>query len=355
MKTCWKRLFVSILGILLFGYPAFTGGAQAETVLVVGADQAIQTLEDAFEQLPEKGGDVRILVQGNLNGAAIVSLSIPDDKGITSLAIENNSPDTSITIDPVIEIFANGIPFILGENVSLPNAWIFGGRLAVNGTTRVVSATSLTILGSAAYVVGGGAANSGGRSIVTESTEVTIGGQSTIFWQVFGGGYALGQRSIAEIRISNVEVFGKTDYVLGGGLAKEGGRTIVRDRANTVVQPGGEVLISLFGGGNAVGEESVSETKDAHALVRGTAPWAFGGDFTFQGGRSITSGTAEITVAEQGSVRALYGGSFATDENSQSEVGRTVLNVSGSAGTVNPQGETSYGGISTVTNPDPSL
>ncbi len=355
MKACGKEfLFIFLVHLLLLLFP-FRSDAAAETVLVVGTNEEIQTLSEAFEQLPENSGDTRILVQGNLTGEPNVSLSIPTNKGITSLTIENSAQDTPVTIEPVIEIFANGIPFVLGENVSLPNAWIFGGMLAINSTIRTVPQTSLTILGSAAYVVGGGAANSGGRSVVTGSTEVILGSQGIVFWQLFGGGYALGKRSIAEIRISNVEIFGKADYVLGGGLAKENGRTIVRERANATINPGGSAAIALFGGGNAVGEGSISETEAANATIYGTAAWAFGGDFTFQGGQSLIPGTAEITVAESGSVNALYGGSFATDKNSRSEVAKTVLNVAGSVGTVTSEGETSYEGVSVVSDPDRSF
>ncbi len=59
-------------------------------------------------------------------------------------------------------------------------------------------------------------------------------------------------------------------------------------------------------------------------------------------------------MGEEGKVESLYGGSFATDENSRSEVNRTILKVFGAAGSVSAEGETSYGGISTVLNtPDP--
>ena len=85
-------------------------------------------------------------------------------------------------------------------------------------------------------------------------------------------------------------------------------------------------------------------------MISGSAGWAFGGDFVYQGAASFLNGTAEISVTESGSVRALYGGSFATDENSRAAFNQTQVSNLGAAGTISESGEQSNGGISTGTH-----
>ncbi|MHC1772455.1 MAG: hypothetical protein AB9907_12135 [Flexilinea sp.] len=322
----------------------------AKTVILIGENENYQTLEEAIEKLPDNCGDTFLQLSENVHGDPVISLSIPLNKGITSLTIEGIDPDAVISIETIGEIYANGISFTLGENISFPNAWIFGGMLAENGKMRSVEESRITILGSSAYAFGGGAAYNGGRSVIKGNTTVVLGKNGRIFWEIFGGGYASGSESIAEVGTTNVKIFGKADYVLGGGLAREKGRSIVKEISNVIIESVGNASIALFGGGNAVGQGSFSETKWASSVIHGSAAWAFGGDFTYQGGQSQITGTAEITVSESGKVESLYGGSFATDENSRSEVNRTLVNVFGTAGSITPEGETSYGGISTVTN-----
>lgn len=349
MKFRDKAITILIFSMLLFSFSCPKAMA-ADTIITIGRDEDTETLEEAFEKFPDHCKETLIQLSENVYGDPVVSLSIPANKGITSLTIEGIDPDTTISVETIGELYANGIPFTLGENVSLPNAWIFGGMFAENGKMRSVNETRITILGSSAYAFGGGAANNGGRSIVRGNTTVVLGKNGRIFWEIFGGGYAFGSESIAEVGTTNVKIFGKADYVLGGGLAREKGRSIVKEISNVTIESVGNASIALFGGGNAVGQGSVSETKWANSVIHGSAAWAFGGDFTFQGGQSRITGTAEITVSEGGKVESLYGGSFATDENSRSEVNRTLVNVFGTAGSITPEGETSYGGISTVTN-----
>ena len=323
----------------------------AQTIITVGeGDADFHSIEDAFDQLSENCGETIILLNNSIEGDPTGSLSIPINKGITSLIIENSNLKNSIVVETISEIFANGIPFTLGEKVSFPNAWIFGGSKAENGKIRNVKDTSITILGSSAYAFGGGAALNGGRSIVSGKTSIMLGKQGKIFWEIFGGGYAAGDDSISEVSKTSLSIFGTADYALGGGLAKENGRVVVNESTSVTIESGGTAAIGSFGGGNAVGKGSISETKMASSIIYGSAAWAFGGDFTYQGGQSFLTGTAEITVAEGAHVKSLYGGSFATDTNSYSEVNRSVVHVEGTAESVVPEGETSYGGISIVKN-----
>jgi hypothetical protein len=346
-----KSLFVLVIFSILFFSMGERINVAAQTIITVGEGATdMPSIEDAFDQLPENCGETIIRLNKSVDGDPIVSLSIPINKGITSLTIENSDLENSIVIETISEIFANGIPFILGEKVSLPNGWVFGGSKAENGKIRNVKGTNITILGSSAYAFGGGAALNGGRSFVSGQTSVVLGRQGKIFWEIFGGGYAAGVDSISEVSKTSLSIFGTADYVLGGGLAKENGRVVVSESTSVTIESGGTAAIGSFGGGNAVGQGSISETKMASSIIYGAAAWAFGGDFTYQGGQSFLTGTAEITVAEGAHVKSLYGGSFATDMNSYSEVNQSVVHIKGTAESADPEGETSYGGISVVKN-----
>jgi len=344
-----KAILVIIIIFLFFFSNGNRVQAADQTIITVGDSEGdCPSIEDAFIQLPENSGETIIRLHENVVGDPVVSLSIPIHKGITSLTIENSDLHKIINIETVYEIFANGIPFTLGEMISLPNGWIFGGSMAENGKIRNVNDTSITILGSTAYVFGGGAAFNGGRSIVSGQTSVILGKKGKIFWEIFGGGYAAGNESISEVNRSSLRIFGTADYALGGGLAKENGRSIVKEATSITIESEGTAAIASFGGGNAVGKGSISETKMASSIIYGSAAWAFGGDFTYQGGQSFLTGTAEITVAEGGQVKSLYGGSFATDKNSYSEVNRSIVRLKGTADSVVSEGETSYDGVSVV-------
>ena len=330
---CLATLFVTL---------TFT--VAADTELSVGPDEQFQSISSALNAIPENAGNTTLLITGNLDHPDDSIVSVPTDRNILSLSIECAPHLAEGKIPSVGYLFANGIPFTLGENVSMENAWIFGGMQADNGRIRQVSQTNLTIRGSAGYVFGGGAAFSGGTSIVKSQSVVLLTETGKVYWEIFGGGFASGEKSHATTETTKVQLFGVTDYGLAGGLAQDGGTAAVTALSEILVEASGDIRIALFGGGSAVGANSTYQSQDTKVTISGHAGWAFGGDFVYQGGKSFLNGLAEITLTNAGHVKALYGGSFATDTGSQASFNRARILNAGTAESVTPDGEQSNGG-----------
>lgn len=340
-----NKLFfvIFVLTFLLFTTPVL-----ADTTVKIGDNYSYQTLNEALNALPKNAGVVTFQLMNDLNSSVDAVISVPDNKGITELKIVCGKSEGIIKAGNILQLFANGISFMLGPSVEMDNAWIFGGAQADSKRIRKVQNTKLTINGSVAYVFGGGGAFSGGTSTVAETAEVELGDGGKIYWEIFGGGFAQGEASHSEVTDTKLDIYGETDYALAGGLAQDGGTATVRNSSSLSIMDSGKVNIALFGGGSAVGKGSIYETQDSFVNIHGNVAWAFGGDFVYQGGTSYLSGTANVFIDQNGKAKAVYGGSFATDPGSRAEVNQTKVEVKGVAETMTECGEHSKDGISIV-------
>lgn len=320
----------------------------ADTTVKIGDNYSYQTLNEALSALPKNAGVVTFQLMNDLNSSVDAVISVPDNKGITELKIVCGKSEGIIKAGNILQLFANGISFMLGSSVEMDNAWIFGGAQADSKRIRKVQNTKLTINGSVAYVFGGGGAFSGGTSTVAGTAEVELGDGGKIYWEIFGGGFAQGEASHSEVADTKLDIYGETDYALAGGLAQSGGTATVRNSSSLSIMDSGKVNIALFGGGSAVGKGSIYETQDSFVNIHGNVAWAFGGDFVYQGGTSYLSGTANVFIEQNGKAKAVYGGSFATDPGSRAEVNQTKVEVKGIAETMTECGEHSKDGISIV-------
>ena len=167
----------------------------------IGYGGTYYTLDDAWRELPENSGVVRLYLDNikQLDGF----ISVPDNKGITELILDTQNKHT-ITCSGT-RMFANGIPLTIGKNLTLSGMTIFGGTYAVGSTDKTVSESNITIYGSVESVYGGGeirGESSYQGSSTVENANVSIYG--TVTRNVFGGGYAVGDGSISHVEESHL-------------------------------------------------------------------------------------------------------------------------------------------------------
>lgn len=341
-KTLWLLIFATVA---LFSSHV---EASAETTIVVEEPGEISSLTQALASLPDDAGEVTLQIASHLTAEEDGRVIVPADKGITALTIETAPGVDQVALSRVIELYANGIPLTIGEGISMLNGSIFGGAFADQYSSATVEATDLKIFGAVGYIYGGGKAFEGSRSVVRGLAKVEIGPNSRIYWEVFGGGLAAGKDSYASVEATSVSIYGKVDYALGGGSAREGGATKVETQSQIRLYPEGSVLIALFGGGSAQGAGSAVQSAGAKLTVSGAAGWVFGGDFAYQAGETAMNGLASVRLTSEGTARELYGGSFAADENSKASVNETDIQVFGTAQLSSPLGMGTNGGDAQV-------
>ena len=122
----------------------------------IGDEHSYRTLNEALNALPKNAGIVTFQLMNDLDNSADAVISIPNDKGITELKILCGKSEGVVKAGNIFQLFANGIPMLLGSSVEMDNAWIFGGAQADSKRIRKVQSTKVTVNGSVAYVFGGG-------------------------------------------------------------------------------------------------------------------------------------------------------------------------------------------------------
>lgn len=287
----------------------------------------------AFETLPEDAGEVSVILPSNFSDAEMI---IPAGRGITSISIAPASESGSAYLPDIIRICANGIPLTVGEGILLENASIYGGA-CVSGEDAQLASSDLTISGKTAFVFGGGFADGGGTSSVTE-TNVTLTESGQVYLEVFGGGHAYESGSRVSVQKTNVVIRGTADYVLGGGFGEDGGLSECT-QTNVVTEEGSTVNISLFSGGSASGSGSQSVVENAKAILAGKAEWAFSGDFAYGGGATRMEKASRIEILNTGLSETAYLGSFSSDPGSDAYVYTSELMNCGTVGYVRENGQ----------------
>lgn len=315
------RKGLPFLFLLVFGLFQRVFG---EDPIILYTSDHQDSLSRTIKAIPEHGGDVKILIDAPLTGEEDSYLMALQYRDIASLTIGTKVP---VVIDNILELYAWGIPLTIGENIDLRNCSIYGGGAAQTGESLSFDQTDITLNGSAAFVFGGGFADGGGECTV-DSGSVHTGADSTVYYEIFGGGFAHGSGSVSVTRSARVYVSGESDYVLGGGFAEAGG-TALGEEAEIVLGEGAIVNIALFGGCSAAGSESTAKIGEGITLVNGYAHWAFGGDFAYDGGKTMTDRLQKLTVGSNGHCASLYLGSFSSGEGSSADVDTSELHIDG--------------------------
>ncbi len=184
---------------------------------------------------------------------------------------------------------------------------------------RVEGNTAITVNGSSScqYIYGGG-----DRGITLGSTNVTVGGSTTVNNQVFGGG---NQASVGRGTTVTVGDSAKVSSFLFGG----GNNGPVTGDTHITVQGSATLVDDVYGGGN-----NGNVTGNTTVLITGSAQTK---DGLFGGGRiGNVSGNTSLTI--NGNVRAVSTNETGTNGNEvfgggmQGEVGGNAsVTISGSA------------------------
>ena len=312
----------------------------------VHADLILDTSEfgsisDALDAVPENAGNITLRISKENLKENDANLMIPSDRGITGITLIPADETKTLSLPGIERICANGVPLTVGKGIVLANASIYGGA-CVSGADVRLDASSVTLLGTAGFVFGGGFAENGGSSEVSE-TSVTVAEGALVYYEVFGGGHAAGTGSRTISDRTNVSLLGTADYVLGAGFAEDGA---VSQCTQTTVLIGetGDVEVALFAGGSASGAGSRSSVDSSFARLGGFAHWAFPGDFAFGGGETRLERAGRLEISASGSSVNAYLGSFAADKGSSAWMNTAELMNCGAVELVIKRGEGTDGG-----------
>lgn len=316
------------------------------TILPAAADFTLNadeydSLSSAVDAIPADAGNVTVFLSGNKTDTEEPPVMIPTDRGITELHLRPAPDRETVSLDGITRICANGVPLTVGSGIRMDNASIYGGA-CVFGMDASLSSSDLWIGGTVGYVFGGGLAENGGTSIVTE-TNVTVEEGALVYFEVFGGGHASGIGSRVFTESANTVLSGETDYLLGAGYAESGG-TSECIRTTVLVEEKGSVAVALFGGGSAADEHSFSSVDSSFTQLYGSAHWAFPGDFAFGGGETSLNRSGRLEILASGSVSEVYLGSFSSDPGSNAFMNTAELMNCGIAGTEFRRSQSADGG-----------
>lgn len=312
-----------------------------DTTLVVssepGAFSDIQSALDSLDNSQGGCGSVLLLINENLKPGQGAELSVPADKGITSLTVATEQAD-GVTIGSTnaqFYLYANGVPLIIDTGVTLPrfSSNIFGG-----GRQYVAGDTSITIQEGAAVsgVIYGGGRDAGVGGDVSVQVYGTAG-------TIYGGGYAYAYTDDGDKRVTanvdggvsiliqgdNSEVTGD---LYGGGYVYSSSGKQAEQTLTANVAGGVEILLdspnlnlsgTIYGGGRAdIAYQVYGE--DATLLYEGRHLTA-----DVEGGVSIQfTGAAKSSRDPTHATMTVYGGGYANIQTSASIPAARDISVS---------------------------
>lgn len=330
----YLKLFIIILLILYIKFSFVSADLTLET-------SEFGSVSAALAAVSENAGEVTLKISSNDLKENDAKLDIPADRGISGITFLPADDSKILSFPGIQRICANGIPLTIGSGLSLENASVYGGA-CVSGTDVRLDASSVTIAGSVGFVFGGGFAENGGSSAVAE-TSVTVTEGALVYYEVFGGGHAVGPDSMAESDLTKITLSGTTDYLLGAGFAEDGSSSGCT-RTSVLIGETGDVEVALFAGGSASGEGSRSSVDNSFARLEGFAHWAFPGDFAFGGGETRLERAGRLEISAAGSAVNAYLGSFASDSGSSAWMNTAELMNCGAVELVFQRGEGTDGG-----------
>ena len=302
---------------------------------------AYDSLTEALDSVPQNPGAVTLKISMDNIKEIDNKIHLPSDRNIKEFILIKSDDSADVSLPEIERICANGVPLTIGEGIVLEYASIYGGA-CVSGKTASLKSSSLTISGTVGFVFGGGFAENGGRSEVTE-TSVTLTKTGTAYYEIFGGGHAFGRGSRVFSENTAVQIEGTADYVLGGGFAEAGGLSECTQTNVTTSEESG-ISVALFSGGSASGKTSLSTVGNAKAVVSGKANWAFSGDFAFGGGETRLEHSSRLEILPTGSAEIAYMGSFSSDTGSDAYVNTSELMSCGQTGQILQNGQSANSG-----------
>ncbi len=227
--------FLILLLVLIIAPGCGAAGNVSDQVVVIGQN-GIYDLNSALNALGNNAGNAVIYLNGStsISTQAEVPARLTGLKSVTLASYTGSS--VSVAMSGSV-ICANGVPFIVDQNVSLSNGYLVGGNCLAQSGNGSVNESVLIINGSADYVI--------------------------------GGGLSMANGAVASAKNVTIIVNGNTRYVHGGGYAFNGGITEVTGVANLIIPPNGKVTNALYGGGYAGGSGSRSSVNAAHVIALG--------------------------------------------------------------------------------------
>lgn len=311
------------------------------TVSAVSAELTIDTenygsVGEAINAIPMDAGKVTLKLSKQEFRDSDRILNIPSDRNIKEIILLPKDDSKTLSLPELERICANGVPLTIGPGLNLENAGIFGGS-CVSGTEAVLKTSDVTVEGSVGFLFGGGFAENAGSSAV-EETSVTLKNTGLVYYEIFGGGHAYGEGSQVKSQRTSLSISGSADYVLGGGFAEDGG-TSVCEQTDIIATENSSIPVALFTGGSASGEGSLSTVENAKAVLSGKANWAFSGDFAFGGGQTCMERATRLEILDGAISEIAYMGSFASDEGSEAFVNTSELMVCGTVSQIIRNGQ----------------
>lgn len=217
MTRSISALLAAVCLAIFFIAPAVAAEPNKYDTEVTIQSDNLHDLQTTLDNLPNNAGDVVIKLEQRLIATTVnVDISVPTDKGITSLTLAHEGDDMvsvyTYAGTETLNFFANGIPLIIdkGVNFGKPTAVyesvdvkVFGGSkdADVEGDTHITINEGGSITG---LIFGGGY-----HGDVTGNTFITAHGG---YGGIYGGGYVYPENT-GEILSHTADVYGKATIV----------------------------------------------------------------------------------------------------------------------------------------------
>ena len=205
-----------------------------DSTIKIGFFGEYLTLSEAMLNIPPTSTRVLFLITSDL--VQDVDLNIPDNNQLRYLKITTNNHSNQYIDFKGCSFFANGVKLEISSPITLMNCLLFGGHKAENGEHTLADTSQIIIRGKADYV--------------------------------YGGGFAIGEGSLAYVKETSVEITGEAAYVFGGGYAVNHGQ-VNCDQVNVIVDDKGIVTKEVNGGNSLIGPECNSKITEINLLLAG--------------------------------------------------------------------------------------
>ncbi len=270
----------------------------AKTIVV--EDSKVSSIQAALDSITDDvGGDLLLKINSNIDNKNHKDvISIPTDKGITSLTIGTDIEGGIKESDYYdLTFYANGIPIIIGAGVDLgSHTTIYGG-----GADDVKSGgTSVTVNeGAAVRTIYGG----GHESDVNGDINIVVNGTVS---GVYGGGYAYTYTD-DNIKSASANVYGNISISISGKNSS--------------------LLKTLVGGGNAYasankdGEQTLAANVEGDITINLDCPNIGSGNKMYGGGYALIANklnNQNIEANVTGDINITLSGNTNGDESSWS-------------------------------------
>ena len=191
-----------------------TPSSRYYTEITVGAGGQYGTLNEAVKKIPAHAGEVVIYLMSDTEEPQ-AGVSVPIDRGITSLRITSNNNDRRVVYpaDRSVWFFCNGIPLIIDQTVDFSaSTMIMGGLVTYSGHNVQVPKSTIIINGKAYWVYAGGQSDRDGHSSTVDQALVIVNGEVD---RVYAGGRSIWGETIVHNATVVVNGTAKEVYCAG--------------------------------------------------------------------------------------------------------------------------------------------